>query len=138
MKPTLTLLTALLLAWVNPLLAVNTPRFAKPNVLFIAIDDMNDWIGHLGGHPLVKTPHLDRLAARGTTFLNAHVQSPICNPSRTNLMLGLRPSTTGIYGLAPWFRSLPSGRTASRCPSISRRMDTRPTPPARFTTARAS
>ena len=80
---------------------------ARPNVLFIAIDDQNDWIGHLGRHPLVKTPHLDRLAARGVTFLNAHVQSPLCNPSRTSLMLGLRPTTTGIYGLAPWFRDVP-------------------------------
>jgi len=80
---------------------------AKPNVLFIAIDDQNDWVGPLGGHPLVRTPQLDRLAARGTTFLNAHVQSPLCNPSRTSLMLGLRPTTTGIYGLAPWFRTLP-------------------------------
>jgi len=79
----------------------------RPNVLFIAIDDQNDWIGHLGGHPLAQTPNLDRLAARGTTFLNAHVQSPLCNPSRTSLMLGLRPTTTGIYGLAPWFRDLP-------------------------------
>ncbi len=80
---------------------------AKPNVVFIAIDDQNDWIGHLGGHPLAKTPHLDRLAARGTTFLNAHCQAPLCNPSRTSLLLGLRPTTTGIYGLAPWFRALP-------------------------------
>ncbi|OQW97307.1 MAG: choline-sulfatase [Verrucomicrobia bacterium A1] len=78
----------------------------RPNVLFVAIDDQNDWIGPLGGHPLVKTPHLDRLAARGTTFLNAHVQAPLCNPSRTSLMLGLRPSTTGIHGLAPWFRTV--------------------------------
>jgi arylsulfatase A-like enzyme len=82
-----------------------SPR-AKPNILFIAIDDQNDWIGPLGGHPLVKTPHLDRLAARGTTLLNAHCQSPLCNPSRTSLMLSLRPTTTGIYGLSPWFRSL--------------------------------
>ena len=79
----------------------------KPNVLFIAIDDQNDWIGHMGGHPMAKTPHLDRLAARGTTFLNAHCQAPLCNPSRTSLLLGLRPTTTGIYGLAPWFRTLP-------------------------------
>lgn len=79
----------------------------RPNVLFIAIDDQNDWVGPLGGHPLARTPHLDRLAQRGTTFLNAHIQSPLCNPSRTSLMLGLRPSTTGIYGLAPWFRTLP-------------------------------
>ena len=79
----------------------------KPNVLMIAIDDQNDWIGFLGGHPLAKTPHIDRLAARGTAFVNAHCQSPLCNPSRTSLMMGLRPSTTGIYGLAPWIRTLP-------------------------------
>lgn len=78
----------------------------KPNVLFIAIDDQNDWIGALGGHPLAKTPNIDRLAERGTVFLNAHCNAPLCNPSRTSLMLGLRPTTTGIYGLAPWFRNL--------------------------------
>jgi arylsulfatase A-like enzyme len=79
----------------------------KPNVVFIAIDDQNDWIGALGGHPMAKTPNLDRLAGRGTVFLNAHCQAPLCNPSRTSLMLSLRPTTTGIYGLAPWFRTLP-------------------------------
>lgn len=84
----------------------NPPATRRPNVLFIAIDDQNDWVGPLGGHPLVKTPHMDRLAARGTTFLNAHVQSPLCNPSRTSLMLSLRPTTTGVYGLSPWFRAL--------------------------------
>jgi choline-sulfatase len=82
----------------------------RPNVLFIAIDDQNDWIGAFGGHPLAKTPHIDKLAARGTVFLNAHCQAPLCNPSRTSLMLGLRPTTTGVYGLAPWFRSLPEWR----------------------------
>ena len=78
----------------------------KPNVLFIAIDDQNDWIGAFGGHPLARTPNIDRLARRGTVFLNAHCNAPLCNPSRTSLMLGLRPTTTGIYGLAPWFRTL--------------------------------
>jgi choline-sulfatase len=78
----------------------------RPNILVIAIDDQNDWIGHLGGHPLVKTPHLDALAERGTTFLNAHCQAPLCNPSRTSLLTGLRPTTTGIYGLAPSIRAL--------------------------------
>ncbi len=82
----------------------------RPDVLFIAIDDQNDWIGAFGGHPLAKTPHLDALAARGTVFLNAHCQAPLCNPSRTSLMLGLRPTTTGVYGLAPWFRTLPEWR----------------------------
>jgi choline-sulfatase len=79
----------------------------KPNILFIAIDDQNDWIGHMGGHPLVKTPHIDRLAARGTTFLNAHCQASLCNPSRVSLLFGVRPSSTGIYGLSPAARELP-------------------------------
>ena len=79
----------------------------KPNILFIAIDDQNDWIGCMDGHPLVKTPHIDKLAARGTLFTNAHTQSPLCNSSRTSLTVGLRPSTTGIHGLAPWFRDVP-------------------------------
>jgi choline-sulfatase len=79
----------------------------SPNVVFIAIDDQNDWIGAFGGHPLAKTPHIDRLASAGTIFLNAHCQAPLCNPSRTSLMLGLRSTTTGIYGLSPWFRTLP-------------------------------
>lgn len=69
----------------------------RQNVLFIAIDDLNDWIGCLGGHPDVKTPNLDRLAARGVLFTNAHCAAPVCNPSRAALMTGVRPSTSGIY-----------------------------------------
>lgn len=78
----------------------------KPNILFIAIDDQNDWFGCMGGHPQAQTPQIDRLAERGTLFTNAHCQSPLCNPCRTSLMTGLRPSTTGIYGLSPWFRDV--------------------------------
>ena len=78
----------------------------KPNVLFLAIDDQNDWIGYIGGHPNALTPNSDALAERGTAFTNAHCQSPLCNPSRTSLMTGLRPSTTGIYGLSPWIRTV--------------------------------
>lgn len=88
----------------------------KPNILFIAIDDQNDWIGCLDGHPQVKTPNIDRLAERGTLFSNAHCQSPLCNPSRTSLMTGLRPSSTGIYGLAPWIKSLPEFRDCETLP----------------------
>jgi arylsulfatase A-like enzyme len=69
----------------------------KPDILFIAIDDLNDWTGALGGHPQAKTPHLDRLMARGVTFTNAHCAAPACNPSRAALMSGLRPFQTGIY-----------------------------------------
>lgn len=93
-----------LLAW----LAVfcSSSEAARPNVLMIAIDDQNDWLGCLGGHPQALTPHLDALAARGTLFTSAHCQAPLCNPSRTSLLTGLRPSTTGIYGLAPSFRQV--------------------------------
>jgi arylsulfatase A-like enzyme len=79
---------------------------APPNVLFISIDDLNDWLGCYGGHPQVKTPHIDALADRGVTFTNAHCQAPICNPSRVSMLLGKLPSTTGMYFLAPNFRSV--------------------------------
>ena len=69
----------------------------KPNVLLIIADDLNDWIGPMKGHPQAKTPNLDKLAARGVTFMNAQASAPICNPSRASFMTGRRPSTTGIY-----------------------------------------
>jgi arylsulfatase A-like enzyme len=96
-----------LLCLASFLLASTLNAADKPNILFIAIDDQNDWIGCLGGHPLAQTPNIDKLAERGTLFLNAHCQAPLCNPSRTSLLTGKRPSTTGVYGLAPWFRTLP-------------------------------
>src|SRR5688500_4239091 len=105
------LIAALLLSFaLAPTAGFAATGAKKPNVLFIAIDDQNDWIGAFGGHPMAKTPNIDRLAARGTALLNAHCQAPLCNPSRTSLMLGVRPTTTGIYGLAPWFRTLPEWR----------------------------
>lgn len=73
----------------------------KPNVLLIAVDDLNDWIGVLGGHPQAKTPNMDRLASRGVLFSNAHCQAPVCNPSRASVMTSLYPSTSGIYFLNP-------------------------------------
>jgi arylsulfatase A len=79
----------------------------KPNVLFIAVDDLNDWVGCLGGHPQAKTPNIDRLASRGVLFEQAHCAAPLCSPSRTAIMMGLRPSTTGIYGNLNWFRDMP-------------------------------
>ena len=70
----------------------------RPNILFIAIDDLNDWLGCMQGQPQVKTPHIDRLASKGVLFTNAHCQAPLCGPSRASLMTGLLPSSTGIYG----------------------------------------
>jgi arylsulfatase A-like enzyme len=69
----------------------------RPNVLMIAVDDWNDWVGALGGHPQVKTPNMDRLAAMGVLFTDAHTAAPICNPSRTSVMVGRYPSSTGVY-----------------------------------------
>lgn len=68
-----------------------------PNVLFISVDDLNDWIGCLGGHPQAKTPNIDRLAASGMLFTNAHCPAPACNPSRTAIMTGLAPNVSGLY-----------------------------------------
>jgi choline-sulfatase len=78
----------------------------RPNILFIAIDDMNDWVGCFAGHSQVKTPHIDALARRGVRFTNAHCQAPICNPSRVSMLLGKFPSTTGMYFMGPSFRTV--------------------------------
>lgn len=92
-----------------------------PNVLMIAIDDLNDWVGALGGHPQAQTPHMDRLAERGMLFANAHCQTPLCGSSRTSLMTGLRPGTTGVYGLRPWFRDVPNLQNVESMPQTFRK-----------------
>ncbi len=74
--------------------AADLPK--KPNVLFIAIDDLRDWVGFLGDKQ-VKTPNLDKLAARGVTFTRSYCAAPVCNASRTAVMSGLRPSASGVY-----------------------------------------
>lgn len=70
----------------------------RPNVLFIAIDDLNDWLGCLKGHPQVKTPHIDALARRGVLFTNAHCAAPLCSPSRAATFSGRHPFQTGVFG----------------------------------------
>ncbi len=97
---------------------------ASPNILLIAVDDLNDWVGALGGHPQAKTPNIDRLARQGTVFANAHCQAPICTPSRVSFMTGIRPSTTGLYAIGPLdFRR--------DCPALSDKKAT-PTMPEYF------
>lgn len=88
--------------------ATRTPAAQRPNVLMIVVDDMNDWVGCLGGHPDVKTPNIDRLAARGLLFTNAHCAAPVCNASRVATLTGRRPGATGIYeNRAVWHQALP-------------------------------
>lgn len=72
-----------------------TQEEQPPNIMFIAVDDMNDWIGPLGGLEISKTPNLDRLASLGMVFTNAHCASPACSPSRLSIMTGVQPSKSG-------------------------------------------
>ncbi len=114
----------------------------RPNVLMIVLDDLNDWVGCLKGHPQAKTPNIDRLAQRGLLFANAHVPAPVCNPSRTSVLIGKRPGTTGIYAnnviwheAFPGVTSLPShfkangyrvmggGKVYHHTPGFNRRSD---------------
>jgi arylsulfatase A-like enzyme len=90
----------------NPVVATLPWRLEKerrgkpsnpPNVLFIAMDDLNDWIGCLGGHPQTITPNLDRLAESSVLFTNAHCAAPACNPSRTAIFTGMSPHKSGLY-----------------------------------------
>ena len=93
-------------------LQAQSPRTTGPNVLFIGVDDLNDWIGPLGGHPQARTPNLDDLAGRGVTFTRAYCQAPSCNPSRTSLMTGIRPSTSGVYSNGDlWRKAMPDAVT---------------------------
>lgn len=87
----------------------------KPNVLFITLDDMNDWTTLFNKHNPVKTPNLERLAQRGAFFTRAYCSSPACNPSRASVMTGTRPHKTGIYGnSSDWRNAIPRIKTVQR------------------------
>jgi len=91
------LIRSLLTVLASLLLAVSASAASQPNVLFIPIDDLNHWVGHLGRNPQTRTPNMDRLAKMGVSFTKAYCAAPSCNPSRIALMSGLRPSTSGCY-----------------------------------------
>ncbi len=83
-----------------------------PDVLFIAVDDMNDWISLLDPESPMQTPNLERLAARGMLFTKAYCASPACNPSRVATITGIRPSTSGVYGnKSDWRGAMPDRLT---------------------------
>ncbi|MCX6858498.1 MAG: sulfatase-like hydrolase/transferase, partial [Verrucomicrobia bacterium] len=79
----------------------------KPNVLFIVADDLRDYVGWMGGHPQARTPNMDFLAKLGMRFTNAHCNYALCNPSRTSMMTGLMPASSGVFGNEQdWRRSV--------------------------------
>ncbi len=105
-----TVLAVLVCLWLP--VGAATETIGRPNVLFIAVDDLNDWIGVLGGHPQSRTPNLDKLAGRGVLFTRVYAAAPACNPSRAALMTGVLPSTSGVYhNRQPWRPALPEAVT---------------------------
>jgi iduronate 2-sulfatase len=91
-------------------LATRQPAAAEPtakptNVLFLAVDDLRPELGCYG-HPLAKSPNIDRLAAHGVLFSRAYCQQAICSPSRASLMTGLRPDSLGVTENVTYFRDV--------------------------------
>ncbi|MDG1896721.1 MAG: sulfatase [Fuerstiella sp.] len=84
-----------------------------PDVVFIIVDDLNDWLGCLGGHPDAKSPNIDAFAASGMLFNQAYCNSPQCRPSRTSLMHGVYPFRTGTY-----FNAKHKGETKIQTPTL--------------------
>jgi arylsulfatase A-like enzyme len=92
----------------------------KKDIVFIVVDDLNDWIGVMGGHPQSQTPNLDSLASRGVLFTNAHCNAPQCGPSRQSFLMGLYPKSTGKYFNSakkmPFFKDQPLEGITSKNP----------------------
>jgi uncharacterized sulfatase len=104
-RATAVVLSLLLAATLPTPVSAQQRSRGRPNVLLIMADDLNNDMGTYG-HPLVRTPNLDRLAARGVRFDRAYNQFPLCSPSRVSMLTGLRPDTTRIYELQTDFRTI--------------------------------
>lgn len=95
--------------------SIPAPDTQPPNILFIAVDDMNDWTTLFHEDNPIRTPSIEKLAARGAFFSRAYCSSPACNPSRASIMTGMRPHKTGIYGnSSDWRSALPKATTLQR------------------------
>ncbi|MFI3322708.1 MAG: sulfatase [Rikenellaceae bacterium] len=90
-----------------PLFATAKAKEQPKKVIFIAVDDLNDWVGFLGGHPNTITPNMDKLASMGVVFENAYCAAPVSNASRTAMMTGIRSSSSGVYGNTEFLRDSP-------------------------------
>ena len=101
MRLTLSLIAVMTAATLAPQFA---PAAGRPNVLFIAVDDMRPQLGCYGD-PLACTPHMDKLASGGLLFNRAYCQQALCSPSRISLLSGRYPSTTRIFQIGPPLRS---------------------------------
>ena len=96
---TVFVLSQLVLSFPKPISAQDKgAEKQKPNVIFIIVDDLNDALGFMGGHPQSYTPNIDRLARRGVTFNKAYTNCPLCNPSRASLWTGIAPWVSNVYG----------------------------------------
>jgi uncharacterized sulfatase len=91
----------LLLAFAALTSSLHSANAPRPNILFIAVDDLGSVL-HSAGDRVASTPNLDRLAATGVRFDRAYCQIPLCNPTRASLLTGLRPDATGVYGSNRW------------------------------------
>jgi arylsulfatase A-like enzyme len=98
--------------------AQNNAAKTRPNVLLIVLDDLNDYVGVLKGHPQTQTPNIDRLARNGVLFANAHSNAPICAPSRGSLFTGRYPHRSGYFDFTPWFEN----KTLAATPTLMRRL----------------
>lgn len=113
-------LTLILFILVSLVISSCNKQSPMPDVLFISVDDMNDWITPLGGRDNMHTPNLDRLSSMGMLFENAHCTAPACCPSRTSVMTGVRPSTSGVYSNNSLWRESPVLRSALTIPEFFR------------------
>ena len=86
----------------------------RPNILLVVLDDLNDFVGHMGGHPQAKTPNIDSLADQGVAFINAHSNAAVCIPSRGSFMTGICPTTSRFYG----FENIRKNETLMHCKTM--------------------
>jgi len=114
MKHLVRITSAVLLLLVGISAYAQTPnaKAPRPNVLLISIDDLNDWVGFLKGHPQTITPNIDRLAGQGVVFSRTYCAAPSCNPSRTATLTGIAPWESGVYRNGQkWRQVLPDAVT---------------------------